>query len=61
MLMSGQRLQYEGEIYTLQRGFRLLGFEPVREDMPVWIAAITPALDSADGRDRRRHLPDPLA
>ena len=42
MLLSGQRLQYEGEIYTLQRGFRLLGFQPVREDLPVWIAAITP-------------------
>ena len=42
MLLSGRRLQYEGEIYTLQRGFRLLGYEPVREDMPVWIAAITP-------------------
>lgn len=42
MLLSGQRLQYEGEIYTLQRGFRLLGYEPVREDLPVWIAAITP-------------------
>ena len=42
MLMRGERLQYEGEIYNLQRGFRLQGFAPLREEMPVWIAAITP-------------------
>ncbi len=42
MLLRGERLQYEGEIYTLQRGFRLLGHQPVRENIPVWIAAITP-------------------
>ena len=42
MLLRGERLHYEGEIYNLQRGFRLLGHEPVREDLPVWIAAITP-------------------
>ena len=42
MLLRGERLHYEGEIYDLQRGFRLLGHEPVRENLPVWIAAITP-------------------
>ncbi len=41
LLLSGQRLQYEGEIYTLQRGFRIQ-YEAQREDVPVWIAAITP-------------------
>ena len=41
MALSGQRINYEGEIYTLQRGFRI-DYEVQREDVPVWIAAITP-------------------
>ena len=41
LLLSGQRLLYEGEIYNLQRGFRIQ-YQAVREDVPVWIAAITP-------------------
>ena len=41
MLLSGQRLNYEGEIYTLQRGFRI-DYDAQREDVPVYIAAITP-------------------
>lgn len=41
MLLRGERLQYEGEIYRLQRGFRIQ-YEAQREEVPVWIAAITP-------------------
>ena len=41
MLLSGQRLSYEGEIYTLQRGFRI-DYDAQRENVPVYIAAITP-------------------
>ena len=41
LLLSGQRLSYEGEIYTLQRGFRI-DYDAQRENVPVYIAAITP-------------------
>ncbi len=41
MLMAGQRLEYEGELFQLQRGFRL-DYPRVRDRVPVWIAAITP-------------------
>ncbi len=41
ILMSGERLNYDGEIYQLDRGFRI-DFKRQRETIPVYIAAITP-------------------
>lgn len=41
-LLSGEKLNYDGEIYHLTRGFKLL-FKPVRTRIPVYIAAISPA------------------
>ncbi len=41
-LVSGEKLNYEGEIFQLTRGFKLL-FKPPRQKIPVYIAAISPA------------------
>jgi alkanesulfonate monooxygenase SsuD/methylene tetrahydromethanopterin reductase-like flavin-dependent oxidoreductase (luciferase family) len=41
MLIAGERLQYEGELFRLERGFRL-DYERPRDRIPVYIAAITP-------------------
>jgi len=41
MLIAGEKLNYEGEIFNLQRGFRLDYHRP-RTKVPVYIAAITP-------------------
>lgn len=41
ILISGERLMYEGEIFNLQRGFTL-DYERPRTHIPVYIAAITP-------------------
>lgn len=41
VLISGQALNYEGEIFRLQRGFRL-DYERPRDHIPVYLAAITP-------------------
>lgn len=41
MLLSGQKLEYQGKIYSLQRGFEL-SYEKQRDHVPVYIAAITP-------------------
>ena len=41
MLIGGERLEYEGELFTLERGFRL-DYPRPRNEIPVWIAAITP-------------------
>lgn len=41
LLISGERLEYEGELYSLQRGFRL-DYERPRDHVPMYIAAITP-------------------
>ena len=41
ILISGEKLNYEGEIFNLQRGFRLDYHRP-RTKIPVYIAAITP-------------------
>ncbi|MEX2032257.1 MAG: LLM class flavin-dependent oxidoreductase [Dehalococcoidia bacterium] len=41
MLMDGQALEYDGEIFQLHRGFRL-EFNRQRDHVPVYIAAITP-------------------
>ncbi len=41
MIISGEKVFYEGEIFKLQRGFKLL-FEPVRKHIPIYIASISP-------------------
>ena len=41
ILISGERLNYEGEIFYLDRGFRL-DYNRPRSEIPVYIAAITP-------------------
>ena len=41
ILLAGERLEYEGELYSLQRGFTL-DYERVRDHVPMFIAAITP-------------------
>lgn len=41
MIMSGEKVFYDGEIFKLQRGFKLL-FEPVRKHIPIYIASISP-------------------
>ena len=53
LMMSGEKVFYEGEIFKLQRGFKLL-FEPVRKHIPIFVASISPkSMDSvgevADG------------
>ena len=39
-LLEGQRVDFSGECFTLQR-FKL-GFKPLRPDIPIYIAALTP-------------------
>jgi alkanesulfonate monooxygenase SsuD/methylene tetrahydromethanopterin reductase-like flavin-dependent oxidoreductase (luciferase family) len=41
MIISGEKVFYEGEIFKLQRGFKLL-FNPVRSHIPIYIASISP-------------------
>ena len=41
VLISGEKLDYEGELFRLQRGFQLEYPRP-RTKIPVWIAAISP-------------------
>lgn len=41
ILIRGERLHYHGEIFTLDRGFSIR-YERPRDDVPVWIGAITP-------------------
>lgn len=41
MLMSGEKLEYDGQLFQLHRGFRL-DFDRKRDHVPVYIAAITP-------------------
>jgi F420-dependent oxidoreductase-like protein len=41
LLMSGQKLEYQGRVHKLARGFTLR-FPPVRPHIPIWIASITP-------------------
>ena len=40
-ILRREKLVYQGEVFRLERGFRLR-FTPVREHVPVYIAAITP-------------------
>ena len=42
LLLRGKKLEYEGDIFSLSRGFDLMGFEPQRDHVPIYIAAITP-------------------
>ncbi len=49
LIMSGEKVFYEGEIFKLQRGFKLL-FEPVRKHIPIFVASISPkSMDSLAG------------
>ena len=41
LLIRGDRLEYEGDIFSLKRGFTL-DYERPRTELPVYIAAITP-------------------
>ncbi len=41
MIFSGEPLRYEGKVFNLQRGFRLR-FTPVRNELPIYIASLTP-------------------
>jgi len=41
-LISGRPLNYSGGIFNLQRGFKLR-FDPVRSQIPIFIAALSPA------------------
>jgi len=41
LLMSGEKLHYDGEIFQMNRGFRR-DYDRVRSEVPVYIAAITP-------------------
>lgn len=41
MIMSGEKVFYDGEIFKLQRGFKLL-FDPVRKHIPIYVASISP-------------------
>jgi alkanesulfonate monooxygenase SsuD/methylene tetrahydromethanopterin reductase-like flavin-dependent oxidoreductase (luciferase family) len=41
LIMTGEKVFYDGKIFKLQRGFKLL-FEPVRKHIPIYIASISP-------------------
>ncbi len=41
LIISGEKVFYDGEIFKLQRGFKLL-FDPVRKHIPIYIASIAP-------------------
>ncbi len=41
LLMAGDALNYEGEIFKLERGFRL-NYERARDHIPVFVASLTP-------------------
>ncbi|MBM3222446.1 MAG: LLM class flavin-dependent oxidoreductase [Candidatus Tectomicrobia bacterium] len=41
IILSGEPLQYRGKVFNLQRGFRLR-FQPVRSQIPIFIASLTP-------------------
>ncbi|ETX08767.1 LLM class flavin-dependent oxidoreductase [Candidatus Entotheonella palauensis] len=41
IIFSGEPLRYEGKVFNLQRGFRLR-FTPVRTELPIYIASLTP-------------------
>jgi alkanesulfonate monooxygenase SsuD/methylene tetrahydromethanopterin reductase-like flavin-dependent oxidoreductase (luciferase family) len=41
MIISGEKVFYDGEIFKLQRGFKLL-FNPIRNHIPIYVASISP-------------------
>jgi len=41
LIIAGEKVFYDGEIFKLQRGFKLL-FNPVRNHIPIYIASIAP-------------------
>ena len=41
LIVAGQPLTYEGEVFSLRRGLRLQ-FEPIRSHIPIYVAATTP-------------------
>jgi len=41
LIMTGEKVFYDGKIFKLQRGFKLL-FDPVRKHIPIYIASISP-------------------
>jgi F420-dependent oxidoreductase-like protein len=55
-LIAGQPLNYEGEIFTLGRGFTLR-FDTVRPHIPIYIAALNPASVRQTGRIADGWLP----
>ncbi len=40
-LLRGEPLHHHGRIFELERGFTLR-FEPVRKEIPIWLASVTP-------------------
>jgi F420-dependent oxidoreductase-like protein len=41
MILAGEPLKYAGQLFRLERGFRLR-FQPVRPSIPIFIASLTP-------------------
>ena len=41
LIFSGEPLKYSGKVFNLERGFRLR-FDPVRSEVPIFIASLTP-------------------
>jgi F420-dependent oxidoreductase-like protein len=41
MILAGEPLKYQGKLFRLERGFRLR-FPPVRSQIPIFIASLTP-------------------
>jgi F420-dependent oxidoreductase-like protein len=41
MILAGEPLKYQGKLFRLERGFRLR-FSPVRSQIPIFIASLTP-------------------
>jgi F420-dependent oxidoreductase-like protein len=41
MILAGEPLKYQGKLFRLERGFRLR-FSPVRNQIPIFIASLTP-------------------
>jgi F420-dependent oxidoreductase-like protein len=41
MILAGEPLKYYGQVFRLERGFRLR-FQPVRASIPIFIASLTP-------------------
>jgi F420-dependent oxidoreductase-like protein len=55
-IVARRRLIYRGELFQLRRGFRI-DLEPVREHIPIFIAALTPRSIEQTGRVADGWLP----